>query len=83
MGREAPSEFIIATLSAIIGITLMPPLVPLFHRLRAKNQKRILLFLASFTAVVVLVLVGLWWSPYDAMHPKRMAVQYTYNVCPF
>jgi hypothetical protein len=26
------------------------------------------------------VFAGPWWKSYDAMHPKRAGVQYTYNV---
>jgi hypothetical protein len=29
---------------------------------------------------MVVFLGGPWWEVYDAMHPKRVGFQYTYNV---
>ncbi|ORY22823.1 hypothetical protein BCR39DRAFT_550650 [Naematelia encephala] len=79
MGKVAPAEFIIATISASNGFIFFPTLIPLFHRLPRRAQKIVVTLLALFTLTVVAVFSSPWWSPYDAAHPKRMAVQYTYN----
>lgn len=80
MGQDAPSEFIIATLSVLVGFVMAPPLVPLFHRLPRRTQVKVLLALAVVQNLVVLVLASPLWGPYDSMHPKRIALQYHYNV---
>lgn len=80
MGKDAPADFIIASLSAGIAFIMLPALVPLFHRLPRRTQGRVLLFLATAQTFVVLFLASPLWSPYDRMHPKRIALQYHYNV---
>jgi len=80
MGKDAPAEFIIATLATASSFTFFPNLVPLFHRLSRPSQRRAILALALITITTVGVFAGPWWKSYDAMHPKRAGVQYTYNV---
>lgn len=80
MGKEAPAEFIIATLASASGFTFFPNLVPLFHRLSRPSQRRTILALAFITITTVALFAGPWWKTYDSMHPKRAGVQYTYNV---
>ena len=80
MGKDAPSEFIIATLSVAVGFVMAPPVVPLFHRLPRRNQLQGLLLLGVVQIAIVLFMVSPAWSPYDQMHPKRIALQYHYNV---
>jgi hypothetical protein len=80
MGKDAPSEFVIASLAVLVGFVMAPPLVPLFHRLPRRTQVKILLALALGQNLIILILASPLWSPYDSMHPKRIALQYHYNV---
>jgi hypothetical protein len=80
MGKDAPSEFIIATLSVVVAFMMAPPIVPLFHRLPRRNQLQGLILLAVLQTSIVLFMISPAWSPYDEMHPKRIALQYHYNV---
>lgn len=80
MGKDAPSEFIIASLTVLVGFVMAPPLVPLFHRLPRRTQVKVLLALALFQMLIVSALASPLWSSYDHMHPKRIALQYHYNV---
>lgn len=58
----------------------MPLAFPLFHRLSRPAQRRVIFALLGLTAIVVGYFAGPAWPKYDPMHPKRVAVQYTYNV---
>lgn len=84
MGRDAPAEHIIATLSAILTMVFMPFPAILFHRLSVKSQRKAL----GWLVVLVLGVVGVMNTPawvvrvYDDMHPKRLGVHLQYNVCP-
>lgn len=80
MGNEAPAEIIIAVISAAVGLVFFPPLVPLFHRVSRRAQRRIILLLAMITIGMMVFFAGPWWTTYDFMHPKRSGVQYMYNV---
>jgi MFS family permease len=80
MGRDAPSEFIIATLSSAIGLTFMPLLSPLFHRLSRAWQRRALLYLGALSVGIALIMCAPFWGVYDDMHPKRIGVHLQYNV---
>ncbi|WVQ99736.1 hypothetical protein IAU59_006878 [Kwoniella sp. CBS 9459] len=79
MGKDAPAEFIIATISSSCGFIFFPTLVPLFYRLSHRSQRMLVGGVALFMAGVITVLAGPWYWPYDAMHPKRVGVQYLYN----
>ena len=81
MGKDAPSEFIIASLSVGVAFIMAPPIVPLFHRLPRRTQLQTLVGSLFLQNVIVLFLASPAWSPYDRMHPKRIALQYHYNVC--
>lgn len=78
MGKAAPSEFIIASISAGVCFVFFPPLIPLFHRISHRSQRRVILFLALATLSAFAFLVS--GPTYDSMHPKRVGVQYAYNV---
>ena len=82
MGKDAPADFIIASLSTGIVLIILPAIVPLFHRLPRRTQAKTLFALAVVQNVVVLVLASPFWGAYDRMHPKRIALQYHYNVSP-
>lgn len=81
MGKDAPADFIIASLSAGIALIMLPVIVPLFHRLPRRTQGKVLFALALVQNLIVLILASPFWSAYDRMHPKRIALQYHYNVC--
>ncbi|ODO08317.1 hypothetical protein L198_00041 [Cryptococcus wingfieldii CBS 7118] len=77
MGKSAPAEHIIATLTAACGLGLFPTLTPLFHRLPRQTQRKVVLVLKIWVAGVVGYL-GLGWL-YDGEHPKRVGLNYNYN----
>jgi len=52
----------------------------MFHRLTRPGQRRTILSLFVISLSVMAVLASPYWTVYDSMHPKRAAVQYTYNV---
>lgn len=80
MGKDAPGEFIVATISSACGLTFFPPLTPMFHRLSRRSQRITIVLLLLATAIVAGVFTNPNWKTYDSMHPKRAGVQYTYNV---
>lgn len=80
MGKDAPADFIIASMSTGIALIMLPAIVPLFHRLPRRTQAKTLFALAFVQNVIVLVLASPFWGAYDRMHPKRIALQYHYNV---
>ncbi|WVQ80122.1 hypothetical protein IAT38_002223 [Cryptococcus sp. DSM 104549] len=79
MGKDAPAEHIIATLSVGCGFIFLSPSLPLFHRTSRRTQRKVILALALFHGTVVTLLAGPWYFPYDAMHPKRVGMMYCYN----
>ncbi|WVW84285.1 hypothetical protein I302_106316 [Kwoniella bestiolae CBS 10118] len=79
MGKDAPAEFIIATISSVSGFIFFPTFIPLFHRVPRASQRKIVLGVFLFLAGVLTALAGPWYWPYDGMHPKRVGVQYLYN----
>lgn len=82
MGKDAPSEFIIATICAAIGLTFFPFPAPLFQRLSRRYQRRALIVLGLLAGGVVLAMNTPAWTNrvYDDMHPKRLGVHLQYNV---
>ncbi|WVQ67426.1 uncharacterized protein L199_005623 [Kwoniella botswanensis] len=79
MGKDAPAEFIIATISSVSGFIFFPTFIPLFHRAPRSSQRKVVLGVLLFLAGVLTALAGPWYWPYDDMHPKRVGVQYLYN----
>lgn len=80
MGKDAPAEFIVATISSVWSFTFLPVAIPLFHRLSRRGQRRVFFSLILFTSVVIAWFSQRW--PYDPMHPKRVGVQFSFNVSP-
>lgn len=78
MGKEAPTEIIIAVLSAFCTYVFMPTLVPFFHRWSRDTQRKIILFLLLASTITIAIFAS--WMPYNAEHPKRIGVQFMYNV---
>lgn len=79
MGKDAPTEWIIATITAFCTAVFYPIFVPLFARASPRGQRFALGGLFWVTLTVGMLFSSSVWSPYDAMHPKRMGVQYMYN----
>ncbi|WVO15261.1 hypothetical protein L204_102917 [Cryptococcus depauperatus] len=77
MGKSAPSEHIIATLSSSFVIVFFPILLPLFNRVSRSSQRKLLGSLIVLGMSVGLALGK--WGGYDKMHPKRAGVMYVYN----
>ena len=80
LGKDAPSENIVATLSISMVLLFIPALPPLFHRLGRSWQRSVLRYLVFGSVAAMVVFGGPWWNTYDAMHPKRTVTQYLYNV---
>lgn len=79
MGKDAPADNIIATISASVAMVFFPLIVPLFHRLTRPSQRLTLVSLAGLSVFLIVAFAGPWNSAYDATHPKRAILQYTYN----
>lgn len=79
MGKDAPTEWIIATITAASTLTFFPVAVPMFHRISRRTQRNVLLALVLVIASVAALFSSPVWSPFDATHPKRIGVQYTFN----
>ncbi|OXG17593.1 hypothetical protein C367_05083 [Cryptococcus neoformans Ze90-1] len=79
MGKEAPAEHIVASLSVICGFVFFPTALPLFHRVSRMTQRKVVLGLVLSALGTVVAMVGPWYFPYDEMHPKRVGVIYNYN----
>ncbi|WWC69875.1 uncharacterized protein I206_103818 [Kwoniella pini CBS 10737] len=79
MGRDAPAEHIIATISSMSGFIFFPTFVPLFHRVPRSSQRKVIIALSLFLAGVLTALANPWYWPYDSMHPKRVGIQYLFN----
>lgn len=80
MGKEAPAEHIVASLSVICGFVFFPTVLPLFHRVSRMTQRKVMLGLVLGVLSTLVAMMGPWYFPYDEMHPKRVGVMYTYNV---
>lgn len=79
MGKDAPVEFIIATITSVCTLIFFPLVAPMFMRLTRPNQRTVLAALIVLMLSVAAVFASPFWSPYDSMHPKRVGVQYMYN----
>ncbi|WWC88985.1 uncharacterized protein L201_003900 [Kwoniella dendrophila CBS 6074] len=79
MGKDAPAEYIIATISSLSALIFFPTFIPLFHRVSRSSQRKVVLVIAIILSWVVTALAGPWYWPYDEMHPKRVGIQYLYN----
>lgn len=79
MGKDAPTEFIIATITAASTLTFFPITVPMFQRISRRTQRNVLLTLCLSILAVAALFASPFWSPFDATHPKRVGVQYTFN----
>jgi len=80
MGKTAPAEHIIATISTTCTLGLLPVMIPLFFRIAPVNQRRVMLLLTSFSLGVMTLFASPFWMPYDPMHPQRIGLEYTFNV---
>jgi hypothetical protein len=80
MGKDAPVEWLIATITAFYTVTMFPIINPMFSRASRRGQRTTLFAIALGLIAVILLFISPFWSPYDDMHPKRMGVQYTYNA---
>ncbi|WVQ77899.1 hypothetical protein IAR50_007604 [Cryptococcus sp. DSM 104548] len=53
MGKSAPAEHIVATLTSACGLLMLPTALPLFHRLPRHTQRKVVLVLKIWVAGVV------------------------------
>ncbi|KAJ9121564.1 hypothetical protein QFC22_002183 [Naganishia vaughanmartiniae] len=80
MGKEAPTEIIIAVLASFLIYVFLPPLVPLFQRFNRASQRNILVVCLLSSSLIIAIFASPAWSSYDDTHPKRAGIQYMYNV---
>ncbi|ORX35606.1 hypothetical protein BD324DRAFT_660481 [Kockovaella imperatae] len=79
IGKDAPAEYIVATICSTTVPLFYPIISPIFHRLSRPQQLRTLKALGITTLLAMGFFAGRWWRTYDYMHPKRTATQYVYN----
>lgn len=76
--KEAPAEFIIASITAFIGYYTCSLVIPFAHRF---GRKITLMTVVLFTALSITTMGMMSMkSPFDAMHPRRMFVIQSENV---
>ena len=80
LGKDAPAENILATISSSLIFLFFPALPSLFHRLGRSWQRSVLQYLLFGSVAAMVFFGGPWWKTYDAMHTKRTATQYLYDV---
>ncbi|TDL26482.1 hypothetical protein BD410DRAFT_741807 [Rickenella mellea] len=78
MGADAPAEFIIASMVALISSYTFALVIPFCHRFGKRFLHRALGF--SFLATVLSVAIFSLRTPYDFMHPKRLYIIHSENI---
>jgi hypothetical protein len=80
LGADAPADNIIASIVSLIGVSALPMLWPLSHRLGERFLLRLCAFLAVATVVLSIVFTLPAWPTYDARHPKRVYGLHMENI---
>lgn len=78
LGNESPAENIIAIIVTLLTFMSWPLMPAYIATLSARTKKRamLILSLAAALAIATLSMRNVW----DAAHPRRLFVQYMYNV---
>ena len=78
IGREAPAEHIIASMTAVVGAFAYPSLIPFSHRFSRRTLFRSVLCLSLLSGAAMLVFMRR--EPFDEMHQKRLFIIHMENV---
>nr|KAJ3419624.1 hypothetical protein HK105_006728 [Polyrhizophydium stewartii] len=79
IGTEAPVDIIVAVITGLaVFVSQGYLLIPVFHRLSRRTASRIMTLFDILSLVTIFVFSSK--HPYDAMHPKRIGVEYMENV---
>jgi len=78
MGEKAPAEFIIASMTSLIGFYTFPLVVPFAHRFGHKTTSKAVLFFLGLSIISMGYMA--MKNPFDPMHPKRMYIIQSENV---
>ncbi|KAF9779334.1 hypothetical protein BJ322DRAFT_1013566 [Thelephora terrestris] len=78
IGRDAPTEHIIASMTVLVGAMAYPSVIALSHRFSRRTLVRSVLCLSLLSGVAMLVFMRR--EPFDEMHQKRLFVIHMENV---
>lgn len=78
IGEQAPAEHIIATIVAVVGLYLLPLVIPFIHRYSRAVLARSILLMVTITTISMAVFS--MRSPFDTMHQKRLFVIHMENI---
>ena len=78
IGRDAPSEYIIASMAALVGAYAYPSLIALSHRFSRRTLTRSILCLSVLSGITALVFMQR--EVFDEMHQKRLFILHMENV---
>jgi len=69
---DAPADYIIGSLVAILTFLGLPALLPLAHRFGVRKLERLILSFVILTAAAMAIFLSPNWAPFDEKHPKRI-----------
>ena len=78
IGQDAPSEYIIASMTALLGAYAYPSVIAFSHRFSRRTLARSVLYLSALSGAVMLVFMQR--EAFDEMHQKRLFVIHMENV---
>ncbi|KAF9644527.1 hypothetical protein BDM02DRAFT_3121775 [Thelephora ganbajun] len=78
IGSDAPSEYIIASMTALVGAYSYPNVVAFAHRFNRRTLVRSVLLLSVFSSVAILVFKER--EVFDEMHQKRLFIIHMENI---
>lgn len=78
IGPDAPAEYIIASMTALIGAYTFPNVTAFVHRFNRRTLVRSVLFLSALSAVTMWVFKQR--EVFDEMHQKRLFILHMENV---
>lgn len=78
IGADAPGEHIIAIMVALVASYTFPLTLPFVHRTGRRTLFRAAVVSAGATALAIAVFAQ--WSPFDAMHQRRLLVLHMENT---
>ncbi|KZO92928.1 hypothetical protein CALVIDRAFT_540603 [Calocera viscosa TUFC12733] len=80
LGRDAPVEYIIATIVSFLVFYMVPFVLPFAHRFGRPALRTITLVLLGITVAIVAVFAAPGWREFDAMHQNRFFVVHVENI---
>ncbi|KZT56782.1 hypothetical protein CALCODRAFT_470601 [Calocera cornea HHB12733] len=80
LGRDAPVEYIIASIVSFLTFYMAPFVLPFAHRFGRPALRTITLVLLAVTVGIIAVFAAPGWREFDAMHQNRFFVVHLENI---